>query len=202
MLRRPHVGCGTGHPVQRVISLRGDDFPYWRESSTERRTEPSCRYTPLEVLYWVVASPIPESRAVESAVDAVRVLSLRLAIPFPISLVHARDIIPGVRQHMRTSFLADFEGNDAVRFEDFFCRLVAVVSFPLIRCFRVPEQFVIIRSADSRADRFDGVNSPILRGGLYILVCLSAPLSSVTLFSTNPAPASFPPRENSGAFHR
>jgi hypothetical protein len=133
-------------------------------------------------------------------VDAACVPALGPTIPFPASHTRARDIVPGVRQHMRTSFLPDFEGNDAVRFEDFFCRLVAEVSFPLIRCFRVPEQFVIIRSADSRADRFDGVNSPILRGGLYILVCLSAPLSSVTLFSTNPAPATSPPRENSGAF--
>jgi hypothetical protein len=64
----------------------------------------------------------------------------------------------------------------------------------------MPKQSVILRSANSRADRFDGVKSPILRGGLYILVCLSAPLSSVTLFSTNPAPATSPPRKNSGAF--
>src|SRR5271167_35253 len=37
-------------------------------------------------------------------------------------------------------------------------------------------------------------------GDPYILVCPSAPLSSATLFSTNPAPATSPPRKNSGAF--
>jgi len=100
---------------------------------------------------------------VDSAVDAARVLSLGLAIRLPISRLVPRDIIPGVWQHLRTSLLAEFEG-DAVRFEDFFCRLVAEVSPPLIRCFRVPEQSVILRLANSRADRFDGVKSPILRG--------------------------------------
>jgi len=50
------------------------------------------------------------------------------------------------------------------------------------------------------ADRFDGVKSPILRGDLYILVCPSAALSSATLFSTSPAPATSPQRKNSGAF--
>jgi hypothetical protein len=45
---------------------------------------------------------------------------------------------------MRFSFLPEFEG-DAMRFEDFFCRLVAEVSSPLIRRFRVPEQSAVLR---------------------------------------------------------
>src|SRR5215831_8907667 len=53
----------------------------------------------------------------------------------------------GVGQPIRISFLPEFEG-DAARFEDFFCRLVAVVSPPLIRCSRVPEQSVIPRPAN------------------------------------------------------
>jgi hypothetical protein len=52
-----------------------------------------------------------------------------------------------VGQPIRISFLPEFEG-DAARFEDFFCRLVAVVSPPLIRCSRAPEQSAILRSAN------------------------------------------------------
>jgi hypothetical protein len=52
-----------------------------------------------------------------------------------------------IGQPIRISFLPEFEG-DAARFEDFSCRLVAVVSPPLIRCFRVPEQSAIPRPAN------------------------------------------------------
>src|SRR3974390_460776 len=52
-----------------------------------------------------------------------------------------------VGQPIRISFLPEFEG-DAARFEDFFCRLVAEVSPPLIRCSRAPEQSAILRSAN------------------------------------------------------
>jgi hypothetical protein len=69
---------------------------------------------------------------VDLAVDAARGLPLGLTIPFPISLVQARDIIPGVWQFIRFSFLPEFE-SDALRFEDFFYRLAAEVSPPLIR---------------------------------------------------------------------
>jgi hypothetical protein len=100
-------------------------------------TERSNRYTPLDVLHWVVASPILASRAVDLAVDAARVLLLGLTISFPISLIPAGDIAPGVRQHMRTSLLPEFEG-DAVRLEDFFCHLVAEVSPSLIGRSRWP----------------------------------------------------------------
>jgi hypothetical protein len=48
---------------------------------------------------------------------------------------------------MRISSLPEFEG-DAMRFEDFFCRLVADVSPPLIRCSRAPEQSAVLRSAN------------------------------------------------------
>jgi|SRR6516162_9910024 hypothetical protein len=52
-----------------------------------------------------------------------------------------------VGQPIRISFLPEFEG-DAVRYEDFFCRLVAVVSPQLIRCSRAPEQSAVLRSAN------------------------------------------------------
>ena len=55
----------------------------------------------------------------------------------------------GVGQPIRISFLPEFEG-DAARFEDFFCRLVAEVSPPLIRCSRAPEQSAILRPANPR----------------------------------------------------
>jgi hypothetical protein len=48
---------------------------------------------------------------------------------------------------MRISFLPEFEG-DAVRFDDFFCRLGAEVSPSLIRCSRAPEQSAILRPAN------------------------------------------------------
>jgi hypothetical protein len=49
----------------------------------------------------------------------------------------------GVGQHMPFSFLPEFEG-DAIRFEDFFRRVVAEVSSPLIRCFRAPEHSAML----------------------------------------------------------
>jgi hypothetical protein len=52
-----------------------------------------------------------------------------------------------VGQPIRISVLPEFEG-DAARFEDFFCRLVAVVSPPLIRRSRAPEQSAIPRPAN------------------------------------------------------
>jgi hypothetical protein len=52
-----------------------------------------------------------------------------------------------VGQPIRISFLPESEG-EAVRYEDFFCRLVAVVSPPLIRCSRAPEQSAIPRPAN------------------------------------------------------
>jgi len=52
-----------------------------------------------------------------------------------------------VGQPIRISFLPEFEG-DAARFEDFFCRLVAEVSPPLIRCSWAPEQSAVLRSAN------------------------------------------------------
>ena len=52
-----------------------------------------------------------------------------------------------VGQTIRISFLPEFEG-DAARFEDFFCRLVAEVSPPLIRCSRASEQSAVLRSAN------------------------------------------------------
>ena len=53
----------------------------------------------------------------------------------------------GVGQQVRISSLPEFEG-DAARCEDFFCRLVAEVSPPLIRCSREPEQSAIPRPAN------------------------------------------------------
>jgi len=52
-----------------------------------------------------------------------------------------------VGQPIRISFLPEFEG-EAVRYEDFFCRLVAVLSPPLIRRSRAPEQSAIPRPAN------------------------------------------------------
>jgi hypothetical protein len=86
---------------------------------------------------------------VDATVDAARVLSLGLTIPFPISLIQARDIIPGVWQLIRFSFLPEFEG-DAVRFEDFFCRVVAEVSSPLIHRSWVPEQSAMLHPLNPR----------------------------------------------------
>jgi hypothetical protein len=83
---------------------------------------------------------------VDSAIDAACGLSLCSAMLFPASLIPKDEIVVNVRQHMRISFLPEFEG-DAMRFEDFFCRLVAEVSPPLIRCSRAPEQSAILRPA-------------------------------------------------------
>src|SRR6516162_6057205 len=52
-----------------------------------------------------------------------------------------------VGQPIRISFLPEFEG-DAARYEDSFCRLIAAVSPPLIRCSRAPEQSAISRPAN------------------------------------------------------
>ena len=52
-----------------------------------------------------------------------------------------------VGQPIRISFLPEFEG-EAVRYEDFFSRLVAEVSPPLIRCSRASEQSAVLRSAN------------------------------------------------------
>jgi hypothetical protein len=52
-----------------------------------------------------------------------------------------------VGQPIRISSLPEFEA-DAARFEDFFCRLVAEVSPPLIRCSRAPEQSAVLRPAN------------------------------------------------------
>jgi hypothetical protein len=52
-----------------------------------------------------------------------------------------------VGQPIRISFLPEFEG-EAVRYEDFFCRLAAVVSPPLICCSRASEQSAVLRSAN------------------------------------------------------
>jgi hypothetical protein len=75
---------------------------------------------------------------VDRAVDAARVLSLGLAILFPIPLTRAREIIPGGWQPTRASLLADFDG-DTVMIDDFFYRLAREVSPPLIRCSRATE---------------------------------------------------------------
>lgn len=82
-----------------------------------------------------------------ATVDAARVFSLRSPMHFPASLIPDREIFVGVWRHMRFSFLPEFEG-DAVRFEDFFCRLVAEVSSPLIRSSRVPEQLAMLHLAN------------------------------------------------------
>jgi len=86
---------------------------------------------------------------VESPVDAARVPSLGSAMFFPTSLILEGEIIIGVGQHMRFSFLPEFEG-DAVRFEDFFCRLIAEVSSSLIRCSRAPEQSAMLHPTNPR----------------------------------------------------
>jgi hypothetical protein len=89
----------------------------------------------------------PRRGAVDSAVDAASGLSLGSAMLFPASLIPKNEIVVNVRQHMRISFLPEFEG-EAVRFENFFGRLGAEVSPPLIRCSRAPEQSAIPRPAN------------------------------------------------------
>jgi hypothetical protein len=86
---------------------------------------------------------------VEPAVDAACHLSLGSAMLFPASLIPEKEIVVNLRQHMRTSISPKFE-RDAVRFEDFFCRLDAEVSPSLIRCSRAPEQSSILRPASPR----------------------------------------------------
>ena len=82
----------------------------------------------------------------DSAVDAASGLSLCSAMFFPASLISKNEIVVNFRQHTRISLLPEFEG-DTVKFEDFFCRLVAEVSPSLIRCSRAPEQSAILRPA-------------------------------------------------------
>ena len=81
------------------------------------------------------------------AVDVTSGLSLCSAMFFPASLIPKNEIVVKVWQQMRISSLPEFEG-EAVRYEDFFCRLVAEVSPPLIRCSRAPEQSAIPRPAN------------------------------------------------------
>jgi hypothetical protein len=88
-------------------------------------------------------SPNPEGRAVDSTVDAARVLSLVSTMLFPASLIPEGEIMMGVGQHMPFSFLPELEG-DAIRLEDFL-RRVAEVSSPLVRCFRAPEPSLLWR---------------------------------------------------------
>ena len=83
----------------------------------------------------------------DSAVDAARVLLLVSSMLFPASLIPEGKIMIGVGQHMPFSFLPELEGG-AIRLEDFFRRVVAEVSSPLIRCFRAPEQSAMLCSAD------------------------------------------------------
>jgi hypothetical protein len=52
-----------------------------------------------------------------------------------------------VGQPIRISFLPEFEG-DTVKFEDFFCRLVAEVRPSLVCRSRAPEQSSILRPAN------------------------------------------------------
>jgi hypothetical protein len=84
---------------------------------------------------------------VETPVDAGRVLLLVSAMLFPASLIPEGEIMIGVGQHMPFSFLPESQG-DAIRLEDFFRRVVAEVSSPLIRCFRAPEHSAMLYPAD------------------------------------------------------
>src|ERR1700756_1141012 len=68
---------------------------------------------------------------------------------FPASLIPEGEIMIGVGQHMPFSFLPELEG-DAIRFEDFFRRVVAEVSSPLVRRSRAPKQSAILRPASPR----------------------------------------------------
>ena len=95
------------------------------------------------------ASPNPEGRAVHMAVDAARVLLLVSAMLFPASLIPEGEIMVGVGQHMPFSFLPQLEG-DAIRFEDFFRRVVAEVSSPLVRCSRAPEYSAMLHPINPR----------------------------------------------------
>jgi hypothetical protein len=95
------------------------------------------------------ASPSPERRAVDMAVDAACALSLVSAMFFPASLIPEGEIIIGVGQHMPFSFLPELEG-DAVRLQDFFRRVVAEVSPPLIRRFRASEHSAMLYPSNPR----------------------------------------------------
>ena len=90
----------------------------------------------------------PKRRAVDSTVDAAGVLLLVSSMLFPASLIPEGEIMIGVGQHMPFSFLPELEG-DAIRFEDFFRRVVAEVSSPLVRCSRAPEHSAMLRPANS-----------------------------------------------------
>jgi hypothetical protein len=68
---------------------------------------------------------------------------------FPASLIPKKEIVVNVRQHLRISFLPEFQGG-TVRFEDFSCRLIAEVSPALIRSSRAPEQSVMFHPANRR----------------------------------------------------
>ena len=83
----------------------------------------------------------------DSTVDAARVLLLVSAMLFPASLIPEGEIMIGVGQHMPFSFLPELEG-DAIRLEDFFRRVVAEVSSPLVRCSRAPEHSAMLCPAD------------------------------------------------------
>ena len=85
----------------------------------------------------------PKRGAVDSTVDAARALLLVSAMLFPASLILEGEIMMGVGQYMPFSFLPELEG-DAIRLEDFFRRVVAEVSSPLIRCLRVPEHSAML----------------------------------------------------------
>jgi hypothetical protein len=84
---------------------------------------------------------------VDSAIDAAGVLALDATMLFPASLILEGEIMIGVGQHMPFSFLPELEG-DAVRLQDFFRRVVAEVSLPLIRRFRASEQSAIFDPAN------------------------------------------------------
>ena len=83
----------------------------------------------------------------DSTVDAACALSLCSTMLFPTSLIPEGKIMIGVGQHMPFSFLPELEG-DAVRLQDFFRRVVAEVSLPLIRRFRASEQSAIFDPAN------------------------------------------------------
>jgi len=86
---------------------------------------------------------------VDSTVDAARVLLLVSAMLFPASLIPEGEIIIGVGQHIPFSFLPELEGG-ATRLEDFFRRVVAEVSSPLVRCSRAPEYSAMLHPGNPR----------------------------------------------------
>jgi hypothetical protein len=86
---------------------------------------------------------------VDSPVDAACALSLCSTMLFPAPSILEGEIMIGVGQHMPFSFLPELEG-DAITFEDFFRRVVAEVSSPLIRCFRAPEYSAMLHPGNPR----------------------------------------------------